>query len=1215
MNRLKSVFCFLLFLQTSTQLNASVEGGEDSFSFVQNTPSIKQNMNLYSDTGDSYDPITGALSFSVPGFNHVVKPFGISTGLSLPNTIDNTEAVKITTVIGPDSKKIYYIDRNIDSIAQNKIIAVDSLSLAGDLLRREENYYQKGQPVGEHWGIIYAAYDGVSNTKYRPPSENPDQAEYRANLISKVVKLGADIYTTDFQDFGGFGLPGKIIESNNFSSHKRYIKQGYKQEAVTGILNLPTTTEVSGNDFGYITAKEIIYHDFSNTGLYQSWKLPYEIRTFGTWVKRYKSYHSDGNVNRVEFNKRLIKGGVNGSGNRFRTYSNYKRGIAQTITMPKRYDDVATMSFSRVVDSNGWVTRITDLNGNITNYGYDKIGRLKYVDTPSGWKDSFVLWRNLPTGELTQTIKKCTLTISKNNCATGSETLRKTNTFDSLYRTVLIEEKDVNTNYSRYQNITYNSSNQPIFTSRFSAIPNETTGITNVYDDLQRLSSISEAYGGTITTEYLNQNRTRITDAEGNQTVTTFLSYGEPNYSSATKIISPESVITTQNYDVFGNITSITQQGPNKSGGGTLFQTENRYYDSQKNLCLIKRNDIGDTAYVTNVIGEVEWIDRRLHSGTACLTGGSAGVMPLFAYDNLGDIRKKYFWGQAPDVTYNLDNNGNLKTLTAGSVVHSYNYNSLDLLEDETLALDGKSLLLDYQYDSDANLSGLIYPDGDHVTYAPNAFGQPTRALRSRGGYSYASNAIYYPNGGIDSFSYGNGFTHKTTLNNRNLPSDIEDSIGTKKAIHFAYTYDNNSNISSLNNYVNTSYSLTSLRYDGLDRLVGITGNSGIGSSTLQYDGLGNITTYNSKASQLDYSYDTTRNRLNRVYGTGGASKNYNFTSGYDDQGNVVNNGHRTFVYNLANQMVSSGAYTYLYDGHNRRVKQQDAAGTSYSMYSQSGRLLYRENNVDTNTNVGVGANYIFLGGKLIAKDGVLSSSSSKKSYYKPFGEDIGAPKDDVGYTGHKFDADLGLSYMQARYYDPVIGRFYSNDPVGYIAENPVMSFNRYLYVNNNPYKYTDPTGKILQPVGTATQISKINTALGKIESSNPKSAARMTTLRKSSNVHTIRFPKPGESPQNKTTGIRANESNGIGTGSETILDPTKTITTTNSDGTKVTSSGETVLAHEILGHGLDKDNGVMDRSINPSTGERRSEESAMGAENEYKDSVGEKRRDCHSNC
>lgn len=46
---------------------------------------------------------------------------------------------------------------------------------------------------------------------------------------------------------------------------------------------------------------------------------------------------------------------------------------------------------------------------------------------------------------------------------------------------------------------------------------------------------------------------------------------------------------------------------------------------------------------------------------------------------------------------------------------------------------------------------------------------------------------------------------------------------------------------------------------------------------------------------------------------------------------------------------------------------------------------------------------------------------------------------------------------MQARYYDPVIGRFYSNDP---IAFRDIHSFNRYAYGNNNPYKFVDPDGK-----------------------------------------------------------------------------------------------------------------------------------------------------------
>lgn len=51
------------------------------------------------------------------------------------------------------------------------------------------------------------------------------------------------------------------------------------------------------------------------------------------------------------------------------------------------------------------------------------------------------------------------------------------------------------------------------------------------------------------------------------------------------------------------------------------------------------------------------------------------------------------------------------------------------------------------------------------------------------------------------------------------------------------------------------------------------------------------------------------------------------------------------FKFNRANQLYESGNNSYLYDGHNRRVKQVDTNGknTSYSMYSQDGTLMYRE--------------------------------------------------------------------------------------------------------------------------------------------------------------------------------------------------------------------------------------------------------------------------------
>ena len=82
---------------------------------------------------------------------------------------------------------------------------------------------------------------------------------------------------------------------------------------------------------------------------------------------------------------------------------------------------------------------------------------------------------------------------------------------------------------------------------------------------------------------------------------------------------------------------------------------------------------------------------------------------------------------------------------------------------------------------------------------------------------------------------------------------------------------------------------------------------------------------------------------------------------------------------------------------------------------------------------------------------------------YSPYGNKLlnqDAMSDNArGYTGHVHDAETGLTYMQARYYDPEIGRLMSIDPVEFKVDNPV-SFNRYAYGNNNPYKYTDPNGK-----------------------------------------------------------------------------------------------------------------------------------------------------------
>ena len=47
---------------------------------------------------------------------------------------------------------------------------------------------------------------------------------------------------------------------------------------------------------------------------------------------------------------------------------------------------------------------------------------------------------------------------------------------------------------------------------------------------------------------------------------------------------------------------------------------------------------------------------------------------------------------------------------------------------------------------------------------------------------------------------------------------------------------------------------------------------------------------------------------------------------------------------------------------------------------------------------------------------------------------------------------------MNGRVYDPVLGRMLSPDPVTQAPENG-QNYNRYTYANNNPLKYTDPSG------------------------------------------------------------------------------------------------------------------------------------------------------------
>ena len=61
-------------------------------------------------------------------------------------------------------------------------------------------------------------------------------------------------------------------------------------------------------------------------------------------------------------------------------------------------------------------------------------------------------------------------------------------------------------------------------------------------------------------------------------------------------------------------------------------------------------------------------------------------------------------------------------------------------------------------------------------------------------------------------------------------------------------------------------------------------------------------------------------------------------------------------------------------------------------------------------------------------------------------------------YAGYRYDTETGFYYLQARYYNPNIGRFLSLDPDPGDSDDPITQ-NGYTYANNNPVMGVDPDG------------------------------------------------------------------------------------------------------------------------------------------------------------
>jgi len=95
--------------------------------------------------------------------------------------------------------------------------------------------------------------------------------------------------------------------------------------------------------------------------------------------------------------------------------------------------------------------------------------------------------------------------------------------------------------------------------------------------------------------------------------------------------------------------------------------------------------------------------------------------------------------------------------------------------------------------------------------------------------------------------------------------------------------------------------------------------------------------------------------------------------------------------------------------------------------------------------------------GSVIAISNAAGQDLATYSYlaFDTIAQQTGSVNNPFGFTGRPLDPDSGLIYLRARYYDPVLGRFTSADPIGYQG-----GINLYIYAKNNPLRFIDPSGE-----------------------------------------------------------------------------------------------------------------------------------------------------------
>lgn len=310
--------------------------------------------------------------------------------------------------------------------------------------------------------------------------------------------------------------------------------------------------------------------------------------------------------------------------------------------------------------------------------------------------------------------------------------------------------------------------------------------------------------------------------------------------------------------------------------------------------------------------------------------------------------------------------------------------------------------------------------------------------------------------------------------------------------VHTSFTYDKDSRITRvINRSPNGNTTFNDFRYTS-DKVGNfLTMQDGNGTTTYGYDAISQLTSANGPGINESYAYDAVGNRTSKngiTYSYDAANRLTSSSDGttytYDNNGNLLTKtaGGKTTSYrwDVKDRLVridfaDDTFAAYAYDAFGRRASKRDRNGvTTYYIYDgldlvqevdDQGDLLasYVYDNLDNPLSMTRGGqSYYYLYDRLGNVVGLTNGAGELVvSYrYDPWGNIIatGGSNPDLPnpfrFTAREWDAESGLYFYRARYYEPLTGRFISPDPL-----DTKTVANRYLYVGNNPASYVDPLG------------------------------------------------------------------------------------------------------------------------------------------------------------